>query len=536
MSRVQADVAAGWLAQEATPLRSPTAGDDSSGAGSFGQHLEQAQRLAAAPSDSRPEAPSDTASPGPSESRPQQDAGKPPNDDSPAGHSPAEPQSTTDAADVSENAGSGQEQQPAGDDRHDGDKESDSAADAAAAGGAVAATVEISPHHAENASPHDRGEKPARSVESTRTGNRLDTMQAAARKQTGSDEVGSGEEESVETHVTDTFTAPQPDVDAIADAGGETVEPKSGRVPEGTDSRELGQGQLAAVPEMDESSAVLPEVAQSRGTSQEAQETQTAPTEADARATQLGSRRTKPLPGAREATEPQASQTGLEAAAVDASVAEEAVVLPDDSETAPTDPSPPRNKHEVAASHDPTDLTGNAKLTDPAASRGVPARASDAVGQRSGEVASSDAADRARFVQRVARAFESAADRGGHVRLRLYPPELGSLRLDLTVRGGHLSARLETDTESARNMLLENLPALKERLAGHHIQVERFDIEWRGHDQGGLPQRSGDADRWQAPSPGRAARTGGAVPAGLGPEGAGTARRLNPGTSFDVVI
>jgi flagellar hook-length control protein FliK len=174
-------------------------------------------------------------------------------------------------------------------------------------------------------------------------------------------------------------------------------------------------------------------------------------------------------------------------------------------------------------------------MTDPAASRSVPVRASEAVGQRSGEAASSDAADRAQFVQRVARAFESAADRGGHVRLRLYPPELGSLRLDLTVRSGVLNARMETDTESARNMLLENLPALKERLSGHHIQVERFDIEWRGQPQGGLPQRSGDPDRWQPP-PARAARVGGAVPAGSASDAAGIARRINPGTSFDVLI
>jgi flagellar hook-length control protein FliK len=111
----------------------------------------------------------------------------------------------------------------------------------------------------------------------------------------------------------------------------------------------------------------------------------------------------------------------------------------------------------------------------------------------SGEsAAGSDQADRVRFVQRVARAFESATDRGGTVRLRLSPPELGSLRLELTVHDGKMSARIEAETQSARNLLLENLPALRQRLAEHQIQVERFDVDWGGRPSGSLPQQSQD--------------------------------------------
>ena len=87
--------------------------------------------------------------------------------------------------------------------------------------------------------------------------------------------------------------------------------------------------------------------------------------------------------------------------------------------------------------------------------------------------------ERVRFVQRVARAFHSMGDEGGEVRLRLSPPELGSLRLEVSMRDGVMSARLEAETASARNVLLENLPALRERLAEQNIKVERFDVDVR---------------------------------------------------------
>ncbi|NUQ60999.1 MAG: flagellar hook-length control protein FliK, partial [Pirellulales bacterium] len=101
------------------------------------------------------------------------------------------------------------------------------------------------------------------------------------------------------------------------------------------------------------------------------------------------------------------------------------------------------------------------------------------------EGAETTQADRARFVQRVARAFESLGDRGGSVRLRLHPPELGSLRLEVTVRSGVMTARLEAETPAAQAMLRENLPMLRERLAEQNIRVERFDVDLMDRSGGG---------------------------------------------------
>ncbi|MHC4404890.1 MAG: flagellar hook-length control protein FliK [Planctomycetota bacterium] len=103
-----------------------------------------------------------------------------------------------------------------------------------------------------------------------------------------------------------------------------------------------------------------------------------------------------------------------------------------------------------------------------------------------------DQADRVRFVQRVARAFEALGERGGSVRLRLYPPELGSLRIEVSVRGGTMTARLEVESAAARTALLDNLPALRERLAEQDVKVGRFDVDLFDGSSGGSPERPHD--------------------------------------------
>jgi flagellar hook-length control protein FliK len=93
--------------------------------------------------------------------------------------------------------------------------------------------------------------------------------------------------------------------------------------------------------------------------------------------------------------------------------------------------------------------------------------------------------DTARFVGRVAKAVQTAQDRGGLVQLRLSPPELGSLRLELTMQNGVMTAAVETETPAARQVLLDHLPALRERLAEQNIRIERFDVDVRQENSGG---------------------------------------------------
>lgn len=115
-------------------------------------------------------------------------------------------------------------------------------------------------------------------------------------------------------------------------------------------------------------------------------------------------------------------------------------------------------------------------------------------GARTPEPSQPPAVDPARFVSRVARAFESAQQRGGGpIEVRLSPPELGTVQLKLEVSEGVLSASIETETQAARNALLDNLPALRERLAEQDIRVEKFDVDVRDENrQPELPERRDD--------------------------------------------
>ena len=73
--------------------------------------------------------------------------------------------------------------------------------------------------------------------------------------------------------------------------------------------------------------------------------------------------------------------------------------------------------------------------------------------------------------------FQDLDGQGGSVRLRLSPPELGSLHIEINVAKGEMTARVQAETPAARNILLDNLPALRERLAQHDIKVQSFDVD-----------------------------------------------------------
>jgi flagellar hook-length control protein FliK len=115
-------------------------------------------------------------------------------------------------------------------------------------------------------------------------------------------------------------------------------------------------------------------------------------------------------------------------------------------------------------------------------------------------------ADASRFVNRVSKAFEAAQHQDGIVRIRLSPPELGAMRIELSVQNGSLSARLETETSAARTVLLDNLPALRERLAEQQIRIDQFHVDVGGGQHDGAPDWQ-TAERDAQPRPGRAVQS-----------------------------
>jgi hypothetical protein len=85
--------------------------------------------------------------------------------------------------------------------------------------------------------------------------------------------------------------------------------------------------------------------------------------------------------------------------------------------------------------------------------------------------------NQARFVDRVARALRAAHGRTETLRLRLHPPELGSLRIELRMQNGALSARLEAETTAAQSLLIDHAQTLRDRLVEQGVRIERFDVD-----------------------------------------------------------
>ena len=113
-----------------------------------------------------------------------------------------------------------------------------------------------------------------------------------------------------------------------------------------------------------------------------------------------------------------------------------------------------------------------------------------------------------KLLHRVTRAFELAQQRGGEIRLRLSPPALGSLRLELKFEGQKMSARLEAEHTQARQILLEQLPTLRDRLAEQGITIENFEVDLQQDPGNADPRNAEDSHDEGAPGHYRRAGTG----------------------------
>jgi hypothetical protein len=81
-------------------------------------------------------------------------------------------------------------------------------------------------------------------------------------------------------------------------------------------------------------------------------------------------------------------------------------------------------------------------------------------------------------VARVARGLQSALNQqGGSVALRLHPPELGMVRLEMEIDGSTVRARLTAEHESVRTLLNQQLNHLRQALRGQGLIVERLEVQ-----------------------------------------------------------
>jgi flagellar hook-length control protein FliK len=94
----------------------------------------------------------------------------------------------------------------------------------------------------------------------------------------------------------------------------------------------------------------------------------------------------------------------------------------------------------------------------------------------------------------VLKGLEQLSSGGGQVKLRLHPPELGTLQMTLKIEANVMSAHLEVENSLAKDALLNNLQGLRDRLSEQGMSIDRFEVEVRTDSQSGTSSSSGESE------------------------------------------
>ncbi|MDZ4686353.1 MAG: flagellar hook-length control protein FliK [Planctomycetaceae bacterium] len=131
----------------------------------------------------------------------------------------------------------------------------------------------------------------------------------------------------------------------------------------------------------------------------------------------------------------------------------------------PTPPEPASPPHEAAS---PTEQRWSAPT-----SSNSPASATDVSPPEPRTLPPHDAT---RLVQRLGQYVVEARDAGRQLSVQITPPDLGPLHIEVGTHNGLLTARLETNSTVAQQLLQEHLPQLHEALQRLGAIVERIDV------------------------------------------------------------
>lgn len=109
------------------------------------------------------------------------------------------------------------------------------------------------------------------------------------------------------------------------------------------------------------------------------------------------------------------------------------------------------------------------------------------------------AASRMETIERIASATRATLSKGEtRVRMLLNPPQLGSLRIDLSVKDGVLDASLRAETQAARHVLTSNIDSLRDALTAQGLVLGRLDVSVQDQASQDPSRRKGDDDAARA--------------------------------------
>jgi flagellar hook-length control protein FliK len=80
------------------------------------------------------------------------------------------------------------------------------------------------------------------------------------------------------------------------------------------------------------------------------------------------------------------------------------------------------------------------------------------------------------FTHRLGASILESANGGKVLRMRMHPPELGVLQIEVASVEGVVTARLDVESARAHRAILDNLPQLHEMLGRTHTQIDRIEL------------------------------------------------------------
>lgn len=114
-------------------------------------------------------------------------------------------------------------------------------------------------------------------------------------------------------------------------------------------------------------------------------------------------------------------------------------------------------------------------------------------GEGRADTESSDRVPQGRVVDYVVRVARANLGRENwQVQLRLSPPQLGTLRLDVSVRQGVLNMQVLAETAEAKHLIDSRLGQLRDALQQNGIMVERLEVDTRRPAPNESSQHNGD--------------------------------------------
>lgn len=80
------------------------------------------------------------------------------------------------------------------------------------------------------------------------------------------------------------------------------------------------------------------------------------------------------------------------------------------------------------------------------------------------------------LVERVAEGVRQSQSTGQQLKIRLSPPELGTLQIEVSLKNGEYTAKMEVQSSRTQKMINDNIAQLKEALIKTGVSLDRIDV------------------------------------------------------------